>query len=131
MLSAPKPISRMPQEGVTPARGIRARSRATRPASITTPDSMALIPLGAWEWASGSQVCMGTMAIFTPNPITNSAPAASIAGEPTCVAIRILSRFSVPVWARTRAIPSRTSTEPSALCTRYFMPASSEAGCSR
>ena len=44
---------------------------------MTTPESTALIPLGAWECASGSHVCMGTMAIFTPKPTKNSAPAAS------------------------------------------------------
>ena len=52
------------------------RSMATSPASITTPESMALIPLGACEWASGSQVCSGTRAALTPKPIRNRAPPA-------------------------------------------------------
>ena len=94
-----------------------------------TPDSIALMPLGACEWASGSQVCIGTSAAFTPNPMTNSAPAANKGSASTRpAAARISSRFTVPVNASTSAMPSSTSTDPTALCTRYFTPASSDAG---
>jgi len=91
---------------------------------------MALIPLGAWAWASGSQVCMGATATLTPKPITNSAPAARVPGvRVACAAIS--ASVSVPAWASTRATPNSTNTEPTALCTRYLTPASSEAGCVR
>ncbi len=59
-------MSRTPKEAAEPVNGESARSMAMRPASMTMPDNMALMPLGACEWASGSQVCSGTMATLTP-----------------------------------------------------------------
>ncbi len=41
-----------------------------RAVSISIPESMALMGLGASGWASGSQVWRGTIADFTPKPIT-------------------------------------------------------------
>src|SRR5450759_5999442 len=76
MLSAAQIISSTGQDWVTANRVEQVRSRATRPASITTPDNIALIPLGACECASGSQVCSGTRAALTPKPLQKSAPAA-------------------------------------------------------
>ncbi len=99
---------------------------------MTTPDSIALTPLGACEWASGSQVCSGTSAVFTPKPIRNSAPAASSGGGVGRAAVAsTCCRSSVPVWANTNAMPIRTRAEPTADWTRYFTPASSAPRCSR
>ena len=137
MFAAPKASSSVLQESVTETSGANARSNATRPASMTTPDSIALMPLGACECASGSQVCIGTNAAFTPKPIRNSAPAThkpvgALPALPCDCAtnVRIWSRPSAPVCANTSAIPSSTRMEPAALCTRYFTPASNDAGCS-
>jgi hypothetical protein len=100
--------------GAMPVSGAIERSMAISPASITTPESIALIPLGAWVWASGSQVWSGTRALFTPNPATISPPAASRIVLPSAAA-RISSRSRVPVLSSTRLIPIRTRTEPVAL----------------
>ena len=77
MFTAPNPRRRPPHAVVMSATADRPRRSATSPVSMTTPDSRALMPLGAWECASGSHVCMGTMAIFTPKPTQNRLPAAS------------------------------------------------------
>ena len=41
----------------------------------STPESRAETGLGAWEWASGSQVCMGNRPALVPKPITINAKA--------------------------------------------------------
>ena len=97
---------------------------------MTTPESIALMPDGACEWASGSQVCIGTMAVFTPKPIRNRAPAASNCGVGPLMAARASAMFTVPVSANTSAMPRSTSIEPAVDCTRYFTPASSAFFCS-
>jgi len=45
-------------------------TRAYAPALMTTPESMALIGLGAAACASGSHVWNGAMEAVTPNPTT-------------------------------------------------------------
>jgi hypothetical protein len=134
IFKAPNAINRMPQEMAKPVSTARARSMAIKPISMTTPESIALIPLGACECASGSQVWRGTRATLTPKPIRNKAPAPNRAkrftlGPETAAAMAVIS--NVPVCASIIAIPINTSTEPVALWTRYFIPASSEAACSR
>ncbi len=134
MFTAPNPSKSVPHETDNIPSVESARSMAIKPASMTTPESMALIPLGACECASGSQVCNGTSATFTPKPITKNAPAKA---SPLCVDVnapvanRILSMSNVPVAPSTNATPNNTNTDPTALCTRYLMPASNEADCSR
>ncbi len=76
---------------------------------------MALIPLGACECASGSQVCNGTMAILTPKPITNNAPPMIKKGEGELMDILIISMLSVPVSRKMSAMPITTITDPVAL----------------
>ena len=127
MFTAPKPRRIAPHAEEISAIADRARRSATRPVSITTPESMALIPLGAWEWASGSHVCIGTRAIFTPKPTKKSAPEARSSGReavPAATIVRSWARFRVPVWEKTSPMPMSTSIEPTEFCTRYFMPAS-------
>ena len=134
IFSAPNAMNRIPQESEKPGSTESARSIAIRPTSMTTPESMALIPLGACECASGSHVCKGTIATLTPKPMMNNAPAPNkvkrFTSDPL-TASRIPVRSNVPAWARTSAIPINTITEPIALCTRYLIPASNEADCSR
>jgi hypothetical protein len=70
---------------------------------------------------------MGTMAIFTPKPTANSAPAASRGSrerEPEDSIPCSWRRSRVPVWANTSPMPTRTSIDPMEFCTRYFTPAS-------
>ena len=52
------------------------RSMAKKPTWITIPERRAEMPLGAAEWASGSQECSGTMAAFTPKPVITRTRAA-------------------------------------------------------
>ena len=95
---------------------------------------MALMPLGACEWASGSQVWSGTSAALTPKPMRNSAPAAASgrgSGSGPATAAATCDSSSVPVRANTSAMPISTNAEPTADCTRYFTPASSAPRCSR
>ena len=124
---------RAPASRSAGARQPSARSIATSPASITTPDSIALMPLGACEWASGSQVCSGTSAAFTPKPIRNSAPAASSGSGsgPRRRRRHLLQVQRAGLREHQRDADQHEAPSPTADCTRYFTPASSAPRCSR
>jgi hypothetical protein len=64
---------------------------------------------GAWLWASGSHTWSGKMAILVPRPITISAVAAAVVGDPVSASSGgpTDSIPKVPVVKYTNPTPSR------------------------
>ena len=103
---------------------------AISPASMTTPESMALIPLGAWVWASGSQVCSGTRAVFDAKA-DHDQPAGrqqDRAADRCCLDLVQVERAGLH---QHQGDAEQHQDRAVALWTTYFTPASSEAGWSR
>ena len=97
-----------------------------------TAESSPLTGLGAWLWASGSHVCMGTNPTFVPNPTMMSTMAILImvGSRLSAAAMRAGQSRDDPesitptVEAYTRVNPARAMVMPTEHRMMYFQAAS-------
>ena len=86
---------------------------------------MALIGVGATEWASGSHVWNGKTAILTRNPINNEMNIAAImAGGMTLTFSGNSISVKVPVYEYSARIPKSIESAPAWVKIKYLNPIS-------